>query len=438
MPGIFISHTHGDQLIADALTVMVEGLFGKNLQVNYSSRKELDGGIAPGEDWFRWIVEQVQKADVALILLTPSSIQKPWVLWEAGAVAGAAFAVTSEKARVFPVTFGLRAAEIPTPFARTQLVSGTDESEMLKLLEEFFDRFGTGDKKESMRFGENRGKAVKAYLEQIRPILLRLPLTVTESAVQEWLVRLTELEKNARSSEAQVMEDWLDVAFGRDTSDRKRPFDVRIHRRLGDLYLSSGKSDSAARQFQLARELAPRDIFLLRRLGKAYLDLKEVEKVEEVLSEIEALDPQAFTRNVENAAFKARYLETKGNTVGAKDVLATAFQNMPTSYYLGDLLGQAYLSLGELDRATVAYRQVLRVISDLRERNVWTWATLLSAALVANDSVEMEHAISGLLGDPPGRGELESIERGVIKICTALKRDPNDVLTLLRATERRR
>lgn len=114
------------------------------VSVNYSSKKELDGGIRPGDDWFRWIVNQVREADLALILLTPASIQKPWVVWEAGAVAGASFAQSPDNVRVLPLVFGLKDVEVPTPFARTQLISGTDEADINKLVGVLFDRFSTG------------------------------------------------------------------------------------------------------------------------------------------------------------------------------------------------------------------------------------------------------------------------------------------------------
>src|SRR4051812_5756576 len=92
MESIFISHTHTDQAVADAFRDAVQMLFSDAVAVHYSTNKELEGGIKPGEDWFHWIGQQVHGAKVALILLTPASVQKPWVLWEAGAVAGAALA----------------------------------------------------------------------------------------------------------------------------------------------------------------------------------------------------------------------------------------------------------------------------------------------------------------------------------------------------------
>lgn len=169
MASVFISHTHSDQPLADALSELMRELFADKVQVNYSSRKELDGGIAPGDDWFRWIVEQVRVADAALILLTPASVQKPWVIWEAGAVAGAAFATAAEEMRVFPLTFGIRSSEVPTPFARTQLVAGADDAEVGKLVDDLFGRFGRDfTPKEMKRFGAEQDGAVRRYLEKVR------------------------------------------------------------------------------------------------------------------------------------------------------------------------------------------------------------------------------------------------------------------------------
>lgn len=40
-------------------------------------------------------MDRVRECDFALILITPSSVNKPWILWEAGAVSGAATAANA-------------------------------------------------------------------------------------------------------------------------------------------------------------------------------------------------------------------------------------------------------------------------------------------------------------------------------------------------------
>jgi hypothetical protein len=108
---------------------------------------------------------------------------------------------------------------------------------------------------------------------------------------------------------------------------------------------------------------------------------------------------------------------------GARDVLATAFARAPNSYYLGDRLGQVLLKLGETARAKEVYLQVMRIINELREQNVWTHGTALSAAIVVGDDAAIARALNNLRAARPSRDELESIERGVEKLLTAVGRD---------------
>ena len=117
---VFISHTKSDKALADAWRALFSEVFGEKIEAAYSSRS--DGGpgaIQKGADWFQWIAEQVTKGEAALVLLTPMSVQKPWLMWEAGAVFGAAFAGQTpgapNPAKVFPVIDRLRTAEIPSP-----------------------------------------------------------------------------------------------------------------------------------------------------------------------------------------------------------------------------------------------------------------------------------------------------------------------------------
>ena len=438
MAGIFVSHTHSDRPIVDALAGMVKKLFGTRVPVNYSSSKELDEGISAGRDWFRWIIEQVRNTDVAVIILTPGSIQKPWVVWEAGAVSGAALSISEDEGRVLPITFGLKSDQVPTPFAGVQVVNGIEEQDITLFMQDLFTRFGKEfSPKETMQFGIQLAVVVREFIADINQILLKLPHAVTEAAIQEWLARLDELETERRYSEAIVIEDWLDVAFGRDAQSKQRPLDLRIHRRLGQLYATAGQPNAAARQFELGRQLAPRDIFLLRRLGKAYLDQRDTVRAASVLTDIEQLDKTAFTRNSENAALKARWCELEGNIVGAREVLEIAYNHNPSAYYLGDRLGQMLLTAGDMTKAKDIYRQVRTNIQKLREKNVWTHATALTAAIVLDEPTEIQQAIEELRKASPSRQEMESIERGVEQVLKVLGRD-SAVLAALQGMEPRR
>ena len=439
MGGIFISHTHSDYALADALRDLVKTLLGQTVPVHYSTEKEEGGGISFGADWFRWITDKVETADVAFIVVTPSSIQKPWVIWEAGAVSGAAFASKKppkrdpkegqkeeeEDPRVIPLIYGVSTSDLPDFFARFQTVDATAKANIEKLTysvnERFGDRTGAGWK----RYYDARDAAIGTYLGSVEKILKDLPLLVTEASIQEWLERLNDLERGGRFSEAAVLESWMTVAFGREDEATPRPLDVRIHRRLGELYAKAGDIDRAVKQFELALRLVPRDIFILRRLGKAYLDQKNLEEADKILARIFKLDKTAFEKNVENAALKARACRAKNDFAGARDVLKPAFDFNSNSYYLGDLLGQTYITLGDTAAAKETYTRVRRILRELGETNVWTRATGLTASIVLGDDAGLEHEIEELRDLEPTREELRSVERGVADLMKALGREDN-------------
>lgn len=410
---LFISHTHTDQEVAHAIRDAVRTLFGDAVAVRYSTNRELEGGIKPGEDWFRWIGEQVREAKVALILLTPSSVQKPWVLWEGGAVAGAALASEGAGQRkLWPVSFKLRGAEIPTPFGREQVTDGLSEADAARLFEELLHQF-TLSQDRLIKAAQRLDGARDAYLARATEALRTAPMLVTEAAVQEWLERIDALQREGRFSETDELHDWMNVAFGRGGRGVERPLDLRIHRRLGELYSRAGNAERAVREFELAKQLAPRDIYVLRRLGKAYLDQRRFEDAEHTIAVIGELDAKAFVRNAENAALKARWHRERGDSAAALAVLRAASEASPGSYYLADLLGQAQLEVGLTDDAKATYCHVLDIIDRLRDRNVWVSATGFTAAMVVDDAARQVVFLSELGKASVTAEQAESIHRGV-------------------------
>ena len=119
---IFLSHSHRDQAIAEALAVLIRDLFGPTVSVAYSSDQKAGGGIPPGAQWLPWILEHITAANRTFALLTPNSMRRPWVLWESGAAAGVALA--QKEIPVVPITFGLKDDDIPGPFSSAQIIRG--------------------------------------------------------------------------------------------------------------------------------------------------------------------------------------------------------------------------------------------------------------------------------------------------------------------------
>lgn len=422
MPKIFISHTHSDKEIADSINAAVVNLFGERvIDVEYSTKKESSGGIRPGEDWFDWIVDQVIESDVALVLLTPSSIQKPWILWEAGAVEGVSMAAersrsdNSERRRkVIPLSYKLKPAEIPSPFHRIQVTRGDQDEDVNQFLRDLINQFaGSLDSDSLIRAGERLTKTAKAYMKRISEAMQRAPLLVSEAAVQEWLERLRRYEK--RPSEIAQLHNWIKVAFGRGEEEGDRPLDLRIHRQLAELYSRSDTVDSrrrAACELELARQLTPRDIFVLRQQGNAYIAMEEYDKAWEVIEEIEELDKEAFERNAECAALKGKWLRRKSDPAEAAKVYAGALRHNRDSYYLANLAAEASLEAGDKQEAEKYYTDSRDIIERLNESNIWAWASAVNACLALSEEEEAKRLAAKIAGAEPSNEELNSIEGG--------------------------
>jgi tetratricopeptide (TPR) repeat protein len=427
---IFVSHTHADHALVEALRDLVTAVFDDQVVVNFSTNKELEGGISSGQDWYRWIIEQVRDCHVALILLTPASVQKPWILWEGGAVYGAAEAMRSSNRdinKVRPLVFQLAPSEIPSPFQRLQVLAGDDLRAMSRLVQEMLttDFEGVLTNAQRVQAGVRLSPELARYGERVARALLDAPLTVTEAAVQEWLGRIDDLDQQGRPSEIGHLHGWLRVAFGRDSHEDERPIDLRIHRRLAEMYQAVRDLKKAIEQFELARRLAPRDLYLLRRLGQAYLDDRNRDGAKSCIARIRELDRFAFENNQECAALEGRWLTEGGQFEEATAVYTKAISSNPKSYYLCDLLGQACLRAGHRERAQNAYRQALTILEDLSEQNVWTHATAATAAIVCSDEprgLEFLRAIQNLR---PNASTRESIDRGLQRIHAALGAPPD-------------
>src|SRR5690349_257093 len=137
--GVFISHTHADKAIADAFRDLIAELFAKHWTVSYSTDEE--HGPKHGGKWLQWIEQQVRTSDFTLVFLTPSSLQKPWILWEAGAVAGTAVVAGGEETRKMrPLLFRIAPEQVPDPFRDIQVARGDSYEDLEKMLFEWMEQ----------------------------------------------------------------------------------------------------------------------------------------------------------------------------------------------------------------------------------------------------------------------------------------------------------
>jgi hypothetical protein len=403
---LFISHNAVDLPYAKALESLVKELVGNPefIDVRYSTSPH--GGPEGGEQWRDWIYRQIVEARTTLIVVTPHALGKPWLLWEAGAVKGAALARSAKRAAVedpntehsiiISLAYGLPNSECPDPLRGEQIIQGA----AVELLEPLFGRIleAHGVKRQALiEAGRRMDQAFKHYLAAIDSALKRAPSLLNEANVQDWLARLDTLARADRLSELAGFERWMMLAFGREVNEDPRtggiPIDVRLHRRIGELYLGQQQYGHAVRQLRLAWRAAPRDIFVLRPLAEASMknlltahadaaDADTRANVKMLLDAIEELDERAYSASPEAAGLLAKYYRrVERDPKKALKVYTEAFEANPDSYYLVDLVGQTELELGQHDAARTSFHRALEIIARLGESNIWSHATAATACV---------------------------------------------------------
>lgn len=123
---LFISWS-GEQTreLANAVQAFFELAFASHVQTFLS-----DADIAPGERFLAVINENLGGADIGVILITRQNMNNPWLLFEAGALAG-----KSERGSVVPLLVDLERAELRPPLSQFQNVLAASRESVLHMCE---------------------------------------------------------------------------------------------------------------------------------------------------------------------------------------------------------------------------------------------------------------------------------------------------------------
>jgi tetratricopeptide (TPR) repeat protein len=454
---VFISHSHKDEPLASAFRDTLRKIF-KNVEVPFSSDKNVGGGPRSGSNWLDWIQDNMRDCQESLLLLTPYSIRQPWPMWEAGAVGGMAIIkpdpATAQKV-VTPIRFNIVQEALPGPFVVTQAVDGRAPESLRKLLGDLMIRYNYENLGEDI-FNAVLNQEIPLLAQKINDWLENAPPMVTEGMVTEWCNRLDQLRDERRSSEVRYLHHWIRLMYEgpqKQEDDRqawsktpqRETWDLRLHLRLAENYTIARQLTEAIEQYSLAAELAPLDVFVLHRLAKSYLDKKDADFARRTIDHIKSLDKNALKWNAEIAGLEGRYWKDEGTKLEADlkpQQAQEAFRNSLSAYmaamaidevkvnvYMADNVGQLNLKLGDIPAAKEVYKRVRIALESVTSdtENIWSLATRANAALVLEaDDKEALGYLARIRDFAPTEDNKTSICRGLQLIKKALDKTDAD------------
>lgn len=131
---VFISHDSRDADLAEAFANLLSDVSAGTLKSFRSSDKKGNTGIAFGTEWYTAIMSQLDDATDVVALLTKHSIDRPWILYEAGVAKG------KLSTNVLGVALGVPLEKVSAgPFAQFQNCDD-DEDSLTKLVIQLLQR----------------------------------------------------------------------------------------------------------------------------------------------------------------------------------------------------------------------------------------------------------------------------------------------------------
>ena len=133
-PLVFVSHDSRDADLAEEFSNLLSDVSGGTLISFRSSDRKGTTGIEFGAEWYKAIMTKLGDATDVVALLTQKSIDRPWILYEAGVAKGKLESV------VFGVAIGVPLQKVSTgPFAQFQNC-GDDDDSLTKLVLQLLQR----------------------------------------------------------------------------------------------------------------------------------------------------------------------------------------------------------------------------------------------------------------------------------------------------------
>lgn len=138
-PTLFISHAASDAEFANAVKQEIEKVFANGVNVFCTSSP---GAIPVGKDWLSDIEEKLGVAQAIIALITPVSIERPWLWFEVGATWSKG---RTGECRIYPLCAPeIELSNLPSPLDRLQALSMGKAAGLKLLFEALISQFGFG------------------------------------------------------------------------------------------------------------------------------------------------------------------------------------------------------------------------------------------------------------------------------------------------------
>src|SRR3989304_5542040 len=139
-PTLFISHATSDGEFAEAVKQEIDKVFANGINVFSTSSP---GAIPAGNDWLSDIENRLNTAQAIIAIVTPVSIERPWLWFEIGATW-----LNGRKGdcRIYPLCAQeINLSELPEPLSRLQALSLGKATDLKLLFEALVKQFGFGN-----------------------------------------------------------------------------------------------------------------------------------------------------------------------------------------------------------------------------------------------------------------------------------------------------
>lgn len=138
-PKVFISHAASDGAFATAVQSEIEKVFANGVSVFCTSSP---GAIPVGTDWLSDIENKLDAAQAVIAIITPVSIERPWLWFELGATWRGGRA---GERHIYPLCVAeIDLSTLPPPLNRLQALSLGRAPDLKMLFEALINQFGFG------------------------------------------------------------------------------------------------------------------------------------------------------------------------------------------------------------------------------------------------------------------------------------------------------